>query len=140
MTNWMGKGRTAVITGAGGGIGLATARRLAETGMNIVIADVKQDDLAEAETSLASTGAEILSLVCDVSDFGQVQQLQDAVTERFGKVHCLMNNAGIGRMGTKPWEDLDAFNQMINVNLMGVVHGCHAFIPAMLFLLRDTQP
>ena len=92
MTNWMGKGRTAVVTGAAGGIGLATARRLAETGMNIVIADVKQDDLAEAEISLASTGAEILSLVCDVSDFGQVQQLKGAVTERFGKVHAVVRS------------------------------------------------
>jgi hypothetical protein len=43
-----------------------------------------------------------------------------------------MNNAGIGRMGTRPWEDIDAFKQMLDINLMGVVHGCHAFIPSML--------
>jgi hypothetical protein len=70
--------------------------------------------------------------LCDVSDASAVNALRDKVQARFGKVHVLMNNAGIGRMGTKPWEDLDAFNSLVSVNLMGVIHGCHAFMPGML--------
>ena len=132
MTTWMGEGRTAVITGAAGGIGLEAARRFATAGMNVVLADVKQEELAKAEQSLEETGANVLSVICDVSDYAQVQRLHDEVHDRFGKVHCLMNNAGIARLGSKPWEDLDAFNQIIGINLMGVVHGSHAFIPSML--------
>ena len=132
MTEWMAEGRTAVITGAAGGIGLEAARRFAEAGMNVVLADVKKEELEVAEKSLAETGANVLAQSCDVSDIASVEDLSAAVADRFGAVHCLMNNAGIGRMGTKPWEDLAAFQKMISVNLMGVVHGCHSFIPAML--------
>jgi len=128
----MERGRTAVITGAAGGIGLEAARRFAAVGMNLVIADVKEDDLREAETVLTDLGATVLSVVCDVSDAAQVQDLRDASLEQFGNVHCLMSNAGIARMGTKPWEDLNAFNEMLGTNLMGIVHTCHAFIPSML--------
>jgi len=132
MTQWMKSGRTAVITGAAGGIGLEAAMQMGKAGMNLVIADVKQDDLKEAENSLLSAGADVLSVICDVSNMDEVRRLQEAANDRFGNIHCLMNNAGIGRMGSKPWEDLDAFNQMLGINLMGVVYGCHAFIPAML--------
>jgi len=132
MSEWMKSGRTAVITGAAGGIGLEAALQMGAEGMNLVIADVKQEDLKEAEDLLSSKGADVLSVVCDVSDVDQVLKLRDKANDRFGNVHCLMNNAGIGRMGSKPWEDLDAFREMIGVNLMGVVHGCHAFISGML--------
>ncbi len=132
MTEWLAEGRTAVVTGAAGGIGLEAARRFAQAGMNIVLADVKEDDLAQAETSLADSGASVLAQHCDVSDPASLERLRTATEARFGAVHCLMNNAGIGRMGTKPWEDIGAFQQMIGINLMGVVHGCHAFIPSML--------
>ncbi|MEM6625399.1 MAG: SDR family NAD(P)-dependent oxidoreductase [Pseudomonadota bacterium] len=132
MTTWLSEGRTAVITGAAGGIGLEAARRFAAAGMNVAIADVKQDELAAAKNSLAEAGANIISVICDVSKLDELHKLRDAAIEQFGAIHCLMNNAGIGRMGSKPWEDLDAFHQMININLMGVVHGCHAIIPSML--------
>lgn len=132
MTTWLAEGCTAVITGGAGGIGLEAARQFAAAGMNLVIADVKDEELISAEQSLIEAGADVMVTNCDVSDIAQVQRLRDAAIERFGKVHCLMNNAGIGRLGSKPWEDLDALNQMIGINLMGVVHGCHAFIPSML--------
>lgn len=132
MTNWLAKGKTAVITGAAGGIGLAAAQRFGDAGMNVVIADVKEAELEAAEKSLTDAGVTVLSQRCDVSDLASVEQLNAVTRDRFGAVHCIMNNAGIGRMGTKPWEDLAAFQQMIDVNLMGIVHGCHAFIPDML--------
>lgn len=130
---WMKAGNTAVVTGGAGGIGLESARRFAAAGMNVVLVDMKEDALAEAAVELAAAGAgEIVAERCDVSDPAAVNALRDKVLGQFGAVHCLMNNAGIGRMGTKPWEDLDAFNSLVAVNLMGVIHGCHAFIPGML--------
>ncbi|MEL6416482.1 MAG: SDR family NAD(P)-dependent oxidoreductase [Pseudomonadota bacterium] len=113
MTKWLTSGNTAVITGAAGGIGLETARRCASAGMNTVLVDVKQDELKAAEQSLSSTSGKVHAVICDVSDNSQVEQMRDEVLARFEKVHCLMSNAGIGRMGTKPWDDLDAFNQML---------------------------
>ena len=129
--NWMKASNTAVITGAAGGIGLEAAKRYAAADMNVVLVDVKEDALAEAAGSL-SGGGEIVAKTCDVSNPSAVQTLAGEVEAQFGKVHCLMNNAGIGRRGTKPWEDLDAFNGLVSINLMGVIHGCHAFMPGML--------
>lgn len=129
---WMKAGNTAVVTGAAGGIGLEAAKRFADAGMNVVLVDVKADALAEATDSLQASSGRIVNRICDVSDHDAVLKLSRSVEAEFGKVHCLMNNAGIGRMGTKPWEDLDAFHGLISINLMGVIHGCHAFIPGML--------
>jgi len=125
-------GNTAVITGSAGGIGLEAAHRFANAGMNVVLVDVKEDALGAAQSALSGRGGTILTAVCDVSDMSAVAALRDQVEDKFGNVHCLMNNAGIGRMGTKPWEDLDAFHSLVSVNLMGVIHGCHAFMPGML--------
>lgn len=130
--NGMKAGNTAVVTGGAGGIGLEAARRYAAAGMNVVLVDMKEDALAEAAAELGSGSGEVMAELCDVSDPAAVNALRDKVLSRFGKVHVLMNNAGIGRMGTKPWEDLDAFNSLVSVNLMGVIHGCHAFMPGML--------
>ena len=131
--NWIKAGNTAVVTGGAGGIGLEAARRYAAAGMNVVLVDTKGDALSEAAAELGSAGAgEVMTELCDVSDQAAVNAMRDKVLARFGKVHVLMNNAGIGRMGTKPWEDLNAFNSLVSVNLMGVIHGCHAFIPSML--------
>ncbi len=130
--NWLKSGNTAIVTGGAGGIGLEAARRFAGAGMNVILVDKKADALNAVTSELSGQGGEIIAEVCDVSDYAAVETLRDQILERFGKVHCLMNNAGIGRMGTKPWEDLDAFNSLISVNLMGVLHGCHAFIPGML--------
>ena len=134
MAEWMEAGKTAVITGAAGGIGLETARRFIEAGMNVAIADVKDtlpQALAELE-SLARNADRVMAEVCDVADMEAMQGLQEKVAARFGPVHCLMNNAGIATRGTKPWEGLDGLQHILGINFMGVVHGCHAFIPAML--------
>lgn len=130
--NGLKAGNTAVVTGGAGGIGLETARRFAAAGMNVVLVDMKDDALKEAAAELSTGAGEVMTALCDVSDPSAVNALRDKVLDRFGKVHVLMNNAGIGRMGTKPWEDLDAFNSLVSVNLMGVIHGCHAFMPSML--------
>jgi len=130
--NWMKQENTAVVTGGAGGIGLEAARRFSKAGMNVVLVDMKEDALAEAAAELSAGSAEVMTEVCDVSDPAAVNALRDKVLARFGKVHLLMNNAGIGRRGPKPWEDLQAFHDVVSVNLMGVIHGCHAFMPGML--------
>ena len=131
---WMKQGNTAVITGAAGGIGLETARRFAKAGMNVAIADVK-DSLADAHeelVGLAGNAARVMSQNCDVTSLDAMQAFQAAVEARFGPVHCLMNNAGIAMRGTPPWEGMDALRHILEVNMFGIINGCHAFIPAML--------
>lgn len=130
--NWLQDGKTAVVTGAAGGIGLESAKQFAAAGMNVVLVDIKEDALHEAKAALSHGPGKVLVKCCDVSDLNAVKALAAEIEAEFGKVHLLMNNAGIGRMGTKPWEDLDAFHGLISVNLMGVIHGCHAFMPGML--------
>lgn len=130
--NWLKQGHTAVVTGAAGGIGLESAKRFAAAGMNVVLVDVKEEQLAEAKAALSGGAGTIIAKVCDVSDPNAMMALAAEVSTELGNVHCLMNNAGIGRMGTKPWENLDAFNGLVSINLMGVIHGCHAFMPGML--------
>ncbi|MEO0606693.1 MAG: SDR family NAD(P)-dependent oxidoreductase [Pseudomonadota bacterium] len=132
MMNWLKAGNLAVVTGAAGGIGLESAKRFAEAGMTVILVDIKDEALSAAETALAGADGCVVSRRCDVSDSDAVKALAAEIDAEFGPVHALMNNAGIGRMGTKPWEDLEAFHGLVSINLMGVVHGCHAFIPGML--------
>ena len=130
--NWLKENNTAVVTGAAGGIGLESAKRFAEAGMNVVLVDVKEEQLAQAASALSGSSGRVITKVCDVSNPQAITALAEEVTADLGNVHCLMNNAGIGRMGTKPWENLEAFNGLVSINLMGVIHGCHAFMPDML--------
>ncbi|MEO0982943.1 MAG: SDR family NAD(P)-dependent oxidoreductase [Pseudomonadota bacterium] len=130
MPTWMKAGNTAVITGGASGIGLSAAERYLAAGMNVVIAD---RDEAALQAARAAAGSErVLALPCDVSVYSQVEGLRDAALDKFGAVHCLMNNAGAGLPTGAPWENLDAWRRLLEINLWGVVHGCQAFIPAML--------
>jgi NAD(P)-dependent dehydrogenase (short-subunit alcohol dehydrogenase family) len=128
-------GRTAVITGGGSGIGLATAERLAASGMNVCIADRNVDtlgDAAELLTGLAERGAEaILAVETDVSQFDSVEALRNTVLDRFGDVALLMNNAGTGG-GGGPWQNRDGWQKVLGVNLWGVIHGLQAFTQGMI--------
>jgi NAD(P)-dependent dehydrogenase (short-subunit alcohol dehydrogenase family) len=127
-------GNVAVITGAASGIGLAAARRLAALGMKVVLADLGGERLAQATqavTSLADPGA-VLGVATDVSRRSDLWALRDAVTQRFGAVSVLMNNAGVGNNPGLPWDDSGAWKALVDTNLWGVVHGVEAFVPGML--------
>ena len=103
--------------------------------MNIVIADRNLEALQTAEEELAArvkSGASVLAHQCDVSDMASMEGLRDAAYDKFGAVHCLMNNAGAGMPVGAPWESLDELKTTLSINLWGVIHGCHAFIPRML--------
>jgi len=135
MPDWLKAGNTAVITGGASGIGLEAAKRYASTGMNVVIADRDLDALAIAEEELKNeqdAGEKILAVSCDVSNLESVETLRDTVLSKFGAVHCLMNNAGIGMRVGAPWENMDELKTILQVNLWGIIHGCNVFIPAML--------
>ncbi|SCW69881.1 Short-chain dehydrogenase [Sphingobium faniae] len=124
-------GRTAVVTGGAGGIGLAVATRLARAGMNICVADV--EGLAEAERTLKEAGApQLLVQKTDVSRFEDVLALKERVFAAFGEVGLLMNNAAIGGKRGSAFDGLEQWKRTLDVNLMGIIHGVHAFTQAML--------
>ena len=125
-------GRTAVITGAGSGLGLALARALANEGAHLVLADINAHDLAAAEASLRPTKAEITSVVTDVAWEGSVNALAEQARAHFGAIHLLFNNAGVAISGPI-WEHTAAdWQWVLGVNLLGVVNGVRAFVPSML--------
>jgi len=122
--------KTAVITGAGSGFGLETARIAAQRGMNLVLVDVQADALDKAAAEF--TGVEVLSRVVDVAKADQMEALAQAVKARFGAPHFVFNNAGVGSGGLI-WENaLSDWEWVLGVNLMGVVHGVRLFTPMML--------
>jgi len=127
------KDKVAVVTGAASGIGLAIATRCAQEGMRLVLADIEEPALAHASDAIRQSGARILSQRVDVSSAPEVDALADAAYREFGAVHLVCNNAGVGGVGAPAWsQTLDAWRWVINVNLLGVIHGVHSFVPRML--------
>lgn len=127
------RGKCAVITGAGSGIGAALARRAAAECMNVVLADIALGDAQAIADSLPD--AHTLVVRCDVSDEASVQALADAAWDRFGSVDLLCNNAGIvpGGRHRMVWEYTPAdWQWSLGVNLYGVIHGIRAFVPRMI--------
>ena len=127
--------RTAVITGGASGIGLAMAGRLAESGMNVCIADFDAEALGHAAEELegrASQGADaILAVEADVASLESVEALRRAVLDRFGEVALLMNNAGIGGGGA-PGQNHEGWQRVLGVNLWGVINGLEVFAQGMI--------
>lgn len=122
----------AVVTGGASGIGLASAHKFAAMGMRLVVVDRSEDKLAEvAEALIVSGAAEVMTAATDVSDLAQVEALERLVTERFGGVDVLMNNAGIG-VSSSCFGPSDAWAATLNVNFHGVLNGCQVFGPRMV--------
>jgi NAD(P)-dependent dehydrogenase (short-subunit alcohol dehydrogenase family) len=126
------KGKVAVITGAGSGFGREFARVGASLGMKLVLADIQADALEETRAELAGQGADAFAQVVDVSSGQQIEALAEATLQRYGSVHLLFNNAGIGTAGLI-WENsVRDWEWALGVNLWGVIHGVRAFTPLML--------
>jgi NAD(P)-dependent dehydrogenase (short-subunit alcohol dehydrogenase family) len=130
------KGRTAVITGAGSGFGLETARLAAQQGMNVVMADVQADALESAAAEIGRLGAAVLPFRLDVSKAAEVEALAAATFERFGVPHLVFNNAGVGAGGLIWEHTLADWEWVMGVNVMGVAHGVRVFTPRMLDAAR----
>jgi NAD(P)-dependent dehydrogenase (short-subunit alcohol dehydrogenase family) len=126
-------GKVAVVTGAASGIGLGLATRFAQEGMRVVLADIEESALNDAVSTLRRGGFEVIGVRTDVSDADSVQALADQTLKKYGHVHVLCNNAGVGGGFGKIWESsLKDWQWALNVNLWGVIHGVHRFVPIML--------
>ncbi|GLZ84422.1 short-chain type dehydrogenase/reductase [Metapseudomonas resinovorans] len=125
--------KTVVITGAASGLGLAMARTFQREGMRVVLGDLPGPELEVARDSLARLGGEVLAIPVDVSDAESVEDLARQV-DAVGGLDILCNNAGItGDRPRNSWEhDLGNWRRVLDVNLMGVIHGLHSFVPRLL--------
>ncbi len=123
------EGKTAVVTGAASGIGLAMARTFSAAGMSVVLSDVEADRLDAAVASLNEQGRKAVGVRADVTVAEQVNRLAEAALDEFGGVHVVANNAGIGTFGALDRLSLDDWKWTLDVNLWGVIHGVRTFLP-----------
>lgn len=124
------RNKTAIISGGAEGIGLGLAKVFGEYGMNIVLADINQEQLSKAERELSGKGIPVLSVPLDVTKRSQWDNVAHAATERFGDIHMLVNNAGVGGVPLPlEMDDESHWRWVIDVNLLGVTNGMHAIGP-----------
>jgi NAD(P)-dependent dehydrogenase (short-subunit alcohol dehydrogenase family) len=122
-------GKTAFVSGGASGIGFALGRAFAEAGMKVMLADIETDALAAAVKSLRKFGPDVRGVTCDVADPVSVERAAKASYEAFGNVHVVCNNAGVAGGGGIDNISIDTWRWVLDVNLMGVVHGIHTFLP-----------
>jgi len=125
-------GKVAFITGGASGIGLGIARTFLRAGIRVAIADVSHENLEDATRQLENESGERLLLPLDVTDRTAFARVADEVEARFGRVHLLCNNAGIGSGPALVTATFDDWDRMIGINLMGVVNGVVTFLPRIL--------
>lgn len=127
-------GKTAVVTGAGSGMGKAFALRWGAEGMNVVIGDIQADALQATVAELEAAGVPVLGLRTDVSSLADIEALADAAEARFGAIHLVNNNAGVeGYLDGPIWSaTAKDWDWTLSVNLMSVIYGIRTFVPRML--------
>ncbi len=125
------EGRTAVITGAASGIGRELARLLWDRGCGLALVDLDTEGLGAlaADLGAGQGGPRISVHTTDVADRAAMRALPAEVIAEHGQVNLLVNNAGIGYEGAFPQTSLETWDQVLGVNLWGVIHGCHVFMP-----------
>jgi NAD(P)-dependent dehydrogenase (short-subunit alcohol dehydrogenase family) len=125
------EGKTAIISGAAGGIGFALAKQLGQKGMNVVMADIDSTTLETASQQLNALGISTLACQLDVTEFEQWQATVTQAQQTFGGVHMVINNAGVaGIPGSIEESNHQNWRWVIDVNLMGVLFGTQAAVPA----------
>jgi NADP-dependent 3-hydroxy acid dehydrogenase YdfG len=122
------RGKVAFVTGAASGMGLAMARSFAAAGMKVVAADVEEAALARVEEEFAASNREIMTVKVDVTDRQAMADAAAATIERFGKVHVLVNNAGVATGGALDEMTYNDWDWVLGVNLDGVVNGLQSFV------------
>ncbi len=126
------KDRVAVVTGAASGIGRGMAERFGAEGMKVVLADVEEQALRQAEAQFREKGIDVLGVLTDVSKAEDVERLAQQALNAFGAVHILCNNAGVGgTLGPLMNDTLRDWEWVMGVNLWGVIHGVRIFLPIM---------
>lgn len=126
------KNKVAVITGAASGIGKGIAEKCSSLGMKVVIADIEEVALIKTEKELKELNPNIISVVTDVSKIEEVKALAEKTIEKYGAVHLLFNNAGVGTAGPISNQTLKTFQWVVGVNLWGVIYGMQVFLPIMI--------
>lgn len=122
-------GQTAFVTGAASGIGLGIATALSQAGVKVMLCDIEEEALAKAVADLKLTNADVDGVKADVSLKVELQTAADATIARYGRVHILINNAGVGGgAGYGQWTDA-SWNWVLGVNLMSVIWGIEIFGP-----------
>ena len=124
-------GKTAFVTGGASGIGLAMVEAFLAEGMNVLMADIEAAARDRALAPLARHGGRVRGVACDVADRASVAAARDAAIAAFGPIHVLCNNAGVGTGGRIDTVPPAAWQWLMGVNLMGVVHGLSEFVPHM---------
>ena len=127
----IGAGRVAVVTGAASGIGRALAEAFAAAGSAVVVADLDGDEAEVVATAIRTAGGAAAAVTVDVSDAAAVEQLAATTRETFGRVDVLCNNAGVSTFNLMRDQTLDDWRWVLRVNLWGVIHGVHTFVPIM---------
>lgn len=125
------EGKVAIITGGAGGIGKALGVEMAERGCYLVLADINSELLEKTAAGLRADGAQLDAKTVDVRDAAQVQALVDRAHQELGRIDYMFNNAGVNICAELRDTTLEDWNQLIDVNLRGVVHGVHAAYPIM---------
>ena len=125
-------GKVAFVTGAASGMGLAMARSFAAAGMKVVLADVEEEALEQARASFGPTNADVIAIRVDVTDRDAMAAAADRTEEAFGKVHVLVNNAGVAVGGSIADMAYTDWDWVVGVNLDGVVNGVQTFLPRIL--------
>jgi NAD(P)-dependent dehydrogenase (short-subunit alcohol dehydrogenase family) len=122
-------GKTAFVTGGASGIGLALGCAFSQAGMKVMLADIEENALTAAVESLRSSARDVRGVVCDVADPDSVERAAEASYEAFGNVHLVCNNAGVAAAGGIDNISIDNWRWVLDVNLMGVLHGIRSFLP-----------
>lgn len=125
-------GKVAVVTGAGGGIGRATATLLAAQGMRVALADIDEVALAAVAADLTTAGHDVIAVPTDVSSQQAIEHLRDATLAAFGAVHVVHNNAGVVASGKAHEISLDLWKWVLDVDLWSVIHGVRTFAPLLV--------
>ncbi len=125
-------GKQVLVTGAASGIGKETALACARRGANLVICDLDEVGLSDVEKTIRELGRDVIASRVDVSDAEQMRAFADDVHGQIGAPDILVNNAGVAIGGRFQDTSIEDWNWIVGINLMGVVHGCHHFIPKMV--------
>lgn len=123
------EGKTAFITGGAEGIGYHIGRTLAGRGMKVMLADIDEKILDQAVDKLRTEGGNVAGVVCDVALRKDLEKAAEKTIDAFGKVHVLVNNAGVSVIGSQKYIPEENWRWIIDVNLMGVVYGAQVFVP-----------